>query len=234
MNRLQHDAPPSETDTAAPRLEDHDLVEALRRGDEAAFESLLDHYHTSLVRLAQLYVASHAVAEEVAQETWLGVLQGLHRFEGRSSLKTWIFQILTNRAKTRAQREGRTIPFSVLGADETEPEEPSVDPERFLSADHPNWPHHWATPPRSWDAIPEERFLAGEVRAHVDAAITALPSHQRAIITLRDIEGWTSAEVCNVFGITETNQRVLLHRARSKVRRALEQYFDEGEQGYVR
>lgn len=202
------------------------LVEALRAGDEAAFASLLDQYHASLVRLACIYVSSRAVAEEVAQETWLGVLQGLDRFEGRSSLKTWIFRILTNRAKTRGQREARSIPFSDWTSPDTEADEPAVDPSRFRPPDDPNWPGHWAVSPASWDDIPEQHFLSQETKAHILAAIDTLPPSQREVITLRDIEGWSSGEVCAVLAISEANQRVLLHRARSKVRQALETYFN--------
>jgi RNA polymerase sigma-70 factor (ECF subfamily) len=212
--------------TASPA--DWHLVEALRRGDERAFASLLDQYQISLVRLAMVYVSSRAIAEEVVQETWLAVLQGLDRFEGRSSLRTWIFRILTNRAKTRGQREARTVPFSDLGAAKIEVDEPSVNPSRFLPPDHPQWPGHWAEAPESWDVIPEQRFLSQETKAHILAAIAALPPSQREVITLRDIEGWSSAEVCTVLDLSEANQRVLLHRARSKVRRALESYFGEG------
>lgn len=202
------------------------LIEALRGGDESAFALLLDQYHTSLVRLACIYVSSRAVAEEVAQETWLGVLQGLDRFEGRSSLKTWIFRILTNRAKTRGQREARSIPFSDWASPEMEADEPSVDPSRFRPPDDPEWPGHWAVGPASWDDIPEQHFLSQETQAHILAAIATLPPNQREVMTLRDIEGWSSAEVCAVLAISEANQRVLLHRARSKVRQALETYLN--------
>ncbi len=205
------------------------LVQALRRGDKEAFVSLLERYHSALVRLAMVYVPNRAVAEEVAQETWEGVLQGLARFEGRSSLKTWIFRILTNRAKTRGQREGRLVPFSEVWSLEAEPAEPAVEPERFLPADHPRWPRHWASRPQSWDDLPEERLLSRETGSRLQEAIAALPPSQREVLTLRDVEGWTAGEVCNVLGISETNQRVLLHRARSKVRRALERYLDEGQ-----
>jgi RNA polymerase sigma-70 factor (ECF subfamily) len=174
-----------------------------------------------------LYVRERVVAEEVAQEIWLGVLQGIHRFEGRSSLKTWIFHILTNRAKTHGQREGRTIPFSAVWNPDDDPDEMAVDPQRFLPADHPRWPGHWASFPNRWDAIPEEHLLSQETRAVLQSAIDRLPPSQREVISLRDVEGWTSDEVCNVLGISKTNQRVLLHRARSKVRRALEQYLGE-------
>ena len=207
--------------------DDMRLVEALRRGDEAAFGALVDRYQGSMVRLAMLYVANRPVAEEVVQDAWLGVLQGLGRFQARSSLKTWIFHILLNRAKTRAQREGRTIPFSALWDPATAHAEPAVEPQRFLPADHPRWPRHWASAPRSWGDSPEERLLASETHGQLRAAITALPPSQREVISLRDVEGWTAAEVCNALGLSETNQRVLLHRARSKVRRALERYFEK-------
>jgi RNA polymerase sigma-70 factor, ECF subfamily len=202
--------------------EEQRLVEALRNGDEAAFESLLDRYSSSMSRIARLYVRSAAVADEVVQETWLGVFEGIDRFEGRSSLKTWIFRILTNIAKTRGERESRTLPFSALGSDE---EGPSVDPERFLDASHPQWPYHWASPP---EPFPEGALLAHETLAVVEQAIGALPPSQRAVITLRDIVGWSSEEVRNALELSETNERVLLHRARSKVRRALEGYFESG------
>ena len=207
--------------------DDARLVEALRRGDEAAFVSLVERYHQALLRVARLYVAQPAVAEEVVQETWLGLLQGLERFEARSSLKTWLFRILTNRAKTRAGREGRSVPFSALEAAAAEPAEPAVEPERFLPADRPG-AGHWASLPRRWDDVPETRLLSAETRAQLDAAIAALPPSQQLVISLRDVEGWSADEVCNALAITETNQRVLLHRARSKVRRALERYLAEG------
>lgn len=202
------------------------LIAALRRGDEAAFETLIGRYHTALLRLAMMYVPSRAVAEEVVQETWLGVLQGLARFEGRSSLKTWLFRILTNRAKTRGQRESRSVPFADLATAETERDEPAVGLDRFQGPGQadPGW---WASYPRAWSGAPEQRLLAQETQGVVDQAIAALPPAQREVIRLRDVEGRPADEVCNILNITETNQRVLLHRARSKVRRALEQYMDE-------
>lgn len=203
------------------------LVERLRSGDEAAFVALVERYHPALMRVAQIYVSSRAVAEEIVQETWVGVIQGLGRFEGRSSLKTWIFRILTNRARTRREREGRSVPFSALPDFAADADEPAVDPQRFYPPDHPRWPGRWIAPPRSWEDVPEQRFLAQETRERIRAAIAALPASQRAVITLRDIEGWSSEEVCGVLGISETNQRVLLHRARAKVRRALEEYLSE-------
>lgn len=210
---------------AATRLDDLQLVRSLRDGDEAAFALLTREYHHALLHVAGIYVSSRAVAEEVVQETWLGVLQGLDRFEGRSSLRTWIFRILTNIAKTRAQREGRTLPFSALSRPDAVPE-PAVEPGRFRTPDDPAWPGHWSAPPQPWNA-PEDRLLGGEVSAVVEEAIEQLAPTQRAVISLRDVEGWPADEVCNALGISETNQRVLLHRARSKVRRALEDYFTE-------
>lgn len=207
----------------APR-EDAHVVEALRRGDEAAFTGLVREYHSSLLRVAMIYVASRAVAEEVVQETWVGVLKGIDRFESRASLKTWIFRILSNTAKTRAQREGRTLPFSALQNPSGVPE-PAVEPERFRDPDDPRWPGHWAVPPQSWG--PEERLLGKETREIVASAIDRLPPAQRAVVSLRDVEGWSAEEVCNTLELTETNQRVLLHRGRSKVRRTLEDYLAE-------
>ena len=209
----------------AVSLDDARLVKALRARDERAFEELMRMYNASLLRVAQIYVASRAVAEEVVQETWIGVFNGIDRFETRSSLKTWIFRILTNIAKTRGQREGRTVPFSALGRPDAVPEA-AVDADRFLSPDHERWPGHWASKPEPW---PEERLLAAETRELVDRAIEQLPPAQRAVISLRDVEGWSSEETRNALGVSETNQRVLLHRARSKVRQALEDYLMESQ-----
>ena len=208
-------------------MDDVQLVSALRAGDEAAFASLIERYHPGLVRLAKIYVDDPSVAEEVAQETWVAVLKGLDRFEGRSSLKTWIYSILTNRAKTRGQREGRTIPFSAFGNTDDEPADSVVDADRFQPPDHP-WAGHWieSTMPNSWDDIPENHLLSIETGAMIQEAINGLPPAQREVITLRDVLEWTSEEVCNILELSETNQRVLLHRARSKVRRALEEYLD--------
>jgi RNA polymerase sigma-70 factor (ECF subfamily) len=206
--------------------EDVHLIELLRSGNDAAFESLVDCHSPALLRLAKVFVTTQAVAEEVVQETWMAVLEGLSRFEGRSSLKTWIFRILTNHAKTRAQREGRSIPFSSLPDVDTDITEPAVDADRFLPTDHER-PGHWISLPSDWREMPEERLLSQETRACIDRAIEALPPGQREVITLRDIEGWTSNETCSLLGISAPNQRVLLHRARSKVRRALESYFEK-------
>jgi RNA polymerase sigma-70 factor (ECF subfamily) len=156
------------------------------------------------------------------QDAWLGVLNGIERFEGRSSLKTWIYRILVNNAKTRAVREARSVPFSAFGDDE---EGPSVDPERFLGADE-RYPGHWALPPRSWSGAPEARLLARETLDVIEQEIENLPPAQALVITMRDVEGFDADDVCNALDISETNQRVLLHRARSKVRRALEEYMN--------
>ena len=211
----------------APEVTDADavLLEGLRAGDEAAFTELVDRYSSSMLRVARMYVPSQAVAEEVVQETWLGVLTGLERFEGRSSLKTWLFRILVNRARTRGERERRTVPFATLAGREAEGEDPAVGPERFFPADHDRWPHHWASPPERWDESPERSLQSAETLRVVRDAIEKLPPMQRLVITMRDLEGWDSEEVRNALEISETNQRVLLHRARSKVRTALEAYF---------
>jgi RNA polymerase sigma-70 factor (ECF subfamily) len=209
--------------------DDEQLLLALRRRDEQAFAALVDRYHVRLVRLACLFVANQAVAEEVAQETWIGVLQGIDRFEGRSSFRTWLFRILTNQAKRRGQREARSMPFAAFSQDDAGDGESgwcAVDPERFRPASD-EWAEHWVSYPQNWRETPEERFLSHETRALVQQAIDALPPNQRIVITLRDVEGLTSAEVCNTLTISETYQRVLLHRARSKVRAQLERYLEE-------
>jgi RNA polymerase sigma-70 factor, ECF subfamily len=209
----QHIASPEELRT----------VEGLRAGDERVFRELIERYHASMIRVALMYVRTRAVAEEVVQDTWIGVLRSLPRFEGRSSLRTWIFRILANQARTRARREARSVPFSSLaGPDDA----PAVDPDRFLGPDHPAFPGHWSSPPRSWEGVPEDELLARETRERVQAAIDTLPASQRAVISLRDVEGWSSEEVRDLLELSEGNQRVLLHRARSKVRQALEDYLE--------
>jgi RNA polymerase sigma-70 factor (ECF subfamily) len=196
-------------------------VRSLRDGDEAAFAGLVDRLGPPMLRLANVYVANRPVAEEVVQETWLAVVAGLDSFEERSSLKTWIFRILANKAKTRAEREGRTVPFSSFGDDD----EPAVDADRFVDTGVPGR-GPWATPPMSVDRIPEERLLAREARERIVAAIVTLPPAQRAVITLRDVDGLDAEEACDVLGLSEGNQRVLLHRARSKVRAEFERYVE--------
>ncbi len=203
-----------------PSADDAALVEALRAGDESAFMQLIDDYGPQMLRVAMLYTPTRAVAEDVVAETWLAILDGLDRFEGRSSLKTWIFRILVNRARTRGVRERRSVPFSSLG----DGEERSVEPDRFLPPGDRS-AGHWAAAPARWSDLPEERLLAGETVAAAHAAIEELPPAQRTVITLRDVEGWDANEVCDLLGISEGNQRVLLHRARAKVRRALERHL---------
>jgi RNA polymerase sigma-70 factor (ECF subfamily) len=204
---------------------DGELLERLRAGDEDAFMTLVDRYGPLMLRIALTHVRTRAVAEEVVQEAWLGVLQGLDRFEGRSSLKTWILRIVANRARTRGEREARSVPLSSLGPDAGE-DEPAVDPHRFLPGDHPLYPGGWAIPPRSWARLPEERLLAAETLQQVRAAIATLPARQQEVIVLRDVEGWDPEEVSAALELTAGNQRVLLHRARSRVRYELERYFD--------
>jgi RNA polymerase sigma-70 factor (ECF subfamily) len=217
------------SDVTVPRSsrEDLELVAALRAGDEAAFMRLVDRLQPTMLRIARMYVSTTAVAEEVVQEAWVGVLKGLDGFEGRSSLRTWILRILVNTAKTRGQREARSVPFSSLWSPDADAE-PAVDPDRFIPPGR-EWAGHWAEDPASWESVPEERLLAGETLRRVGEAIETLPPNQREVIRMRDVLGWTSAEVCNALEITETNQRVLLHRARTKVRRALENYLGTGE-----
>jgi RNA polymerase sigma-70 factor, ECF subfamily len=214
----------SDTRSRAATQQDLALVEALRAGDETAFMMLVERYQPAMLRIALMYVSTRAVAEDVVQDAWVGVLKGLDRFEGRSSLRTWIFRILVNTAKTRGQREARSVPFSSVWAADPEVE-PSVDTDRFQSLGHPGSPGRWAEPPVGWASTPEERLLSKETLAQVSRAIDALPPNQREVITMRDVLGWTSADVRNALDISETNQRVLLHRARAKVRRALEGYL---------
>jgi len=205
----------------APAGQD-EVVAALRAGDEATFAALVDELGPSMLRVALMYVSTRAIAEDVVQEAWLGVLAGIGRFEGRSSLKTWIFRILTNRAKTRGERESRSIPFSALVAVDADGDEPAVDPDRFVVDGA------WRSAPDMFSSLPESRLLGKETLGVAQSAIDALPAMQRAVITLRDVEGWSSEDVRNVLDLSESNQRVLLHRARSKVRQALETYL-QGE-----
>ena len=196
---------------------ERELVARLLGGDERAFAELVDGLHGSLVRIAHTFVGNRAVAEEVAQETWVAVLTGLPAFERRSSLKTWIFAILVKRAKTRGEREGRYVELAQPSGDD---DEPAVDPARFT----PN--QRWGDPPRAWDEETPERLLARrETMALLERAIAALPTTQRAVVLLRDVEGLDADEACNVLSVSETNQRVLLHRARSKLRAALEEHM---------
>lgn len=199
------------------------LLTLLRQRDELAFSQLVEQYHTSLVRLARLFVKDERAAEELSQETWLAVLQGVDHFEGRSSLKTWIFTILTNKAKTRSRRDNRSLVFSDF--EESEFEAPTVAPQRFKDASAGRWANHWAVEPTSWADLPEERILSAETLRLIRKTIEGLPDNQRAVITLHDIEDLSTQEICNILDISETNQRVLLHRARARVREALEEYL---------
>ena len=206
--------------------DDDSLVDALCAGDDLAFAWLLDRYHGSLHRTARLYVATDAHADEVVQETWMALLRGIDGFERRSSLKTWLYRILMNIARTRGVKESRSIPFSSAVGALADGAEPTFDADRFRPPGDLDWPGHWASLPNDWEHQPEQRLLAAETLALVGAAIEQLPPAQREVLTLRDVEGWTSVEVCNTLGLTETNQRVLLHRGRAKIRRALEVYFE--------
>jgi len=199
------------------RRDESALVASLRAGDERAFMMLVEEYTPGMRRLALTFVRTPAVADDVVQEAWVGVLRGLDRFEGRSSLKTWIYTIVANVARTRAVREARSVPFSSLAAADDDGDA-AVDPDRFVAEGH------WARPIEPW-----RELLDHEARAVIDAAIAQLPPQQAQVIQLRDVEGWSSEEVRNVLEISETNQRVLLHRARSKVRAALEAYLGEDD-----
>lgn len=202
-----------ETDDRA----DDVLLARLLAGDEAAFSALVSSHHGSLMRLALTFVSNHAAAEEVVQETWLGVLKGLKSFEGRASLKTWMFRILVNRARTRGARDGRTVNFSAL-------EDPDGDAEALT--DRFSAQGRWVQPPSLWqEQDPEDVLLRAETVQCLERAIASLPPNQRTVVTLRDVEGLGAADVCNVLAISETNQRVLLHRARTKIRATLEKHL---------
>lgn len=181
--------------------------------------SLVERMQPMMLRVARMYVSSQAVAEEVVQEAWLGVLQGIDRFESRSSLRTWILRIVSNIAKTRGQREGRSVPFASLAGDDLDA--PAFDPDRFLGTGD-EWAGHWSTLPTDWRGLPETQLTSSETLDAVGRAIDALPPMQAQVIRLRDTLGWSSEEVRNALELSETNQRVLLHRARAKVRAALE------------
>lgn len=202
--------------------DDQALLRSLRRGDEEAFTALVDAYSPALLRLALTFVRTTDVAEEVVQETWVGVINGLDGFEGRSSLKSWIFTILRNTAISRGERERRSMPMSALGPDDDHG--PVLDPDRFLPPNHDRYPGHWAMGPTAWP-LPDEGLLAAETREVIAGAIRELPPTQRAVVALRDVEGWAPDEVCQALELSQGNQRVLLHRGRTKVRAALETYF---------
>jgi RNA polymerase sigma-70 factor, ECF subfamily len=197
-----------------------ELLEALRAGDEAVFARLVDELSPGLLRLARVYVSTDSAAEEVVQETWIGVLKGLDGFEARSTLKTWVFRILVNVAKTRGVRDARSVPFSSL--DVTAGEDRALDPDRFFGDEHARFPGHWAIAPAPW---PEDAVWTADAMRLVRDTVDRLPRSQREVITLRDIIGCTAAETCSALELSEANQRVLLHRARAKVRGALERAF---------
>lgn len=202
------------------------LLAALRNGDEDAFSALVDAHGAAMHRVALTFVRSSAVADEVVQEAWLGALRGLDRFEGRSALGTWLLRIVANIARTHAVREARAVPFSSLELEREagSEHEPALPPNRFQGADG-RQPSCWVSFPKAWSTAPDNAILAAETRKLIADTIARLPDGQRIVITLRDVEGWDSAEVCSVLELSETNQRVLLHRARSKVRAVLEPYL---------
>ncbi len=208
--------------TALSASEEADLVARLRAGDERAFEALVDLHYGMMLAVARGYVRTRAVAEEVVQEAWVGVLNGIDRFEGRSSLKTWIMRIVANIAMTRGEREARSIPFSAFATDE---DEPAVDPDRFRD-ESDGFPGHWRAYPGNWASLPDEALLGRETLDVVTSAIEKLPAAQRVVITMRDVAGCSAEEVCGTLDVSEGNQRVLLHRARSHVRSALERHLD--------
>jgi RNA polymerase sigma-70 factor (ECF subfamily) len=214
---------PAELGERAPAFaEEAKLVARLRAGDEEAFSGLVERCHPTMLAVARTYVKTRASAEEVVQDAWLGVLNGLDRFEGRSSLKTWIMRIVVKTALTRGAREARSVPFSSLTP---EGDEPAVSPDRFRGAND-GFPGHWNRYPRDWQSLPEEALLGHETFDLVLDTIDGLPEAQRLVITLRDVHGWTAEEVCTSLELSSGNQRVLLHRARSRVRAALERHFD--------
>jgi RNA polymerase sigma-70 factor (ECF subfamily) len=217
------DEPP---DAGTAHVDDAPIIEGLRARDEATFAALVDRYSASLVRLARVYVHDAASAEEVVQDAWIGLLESIDRFEGRSSLKTWIFRILINCARTRARKDSRTIPFSAAFQSE-DLEQREFGFGHFVPEWVPIAPGHWLRPPAQWEDQPEQQVLAAETRAQIQRAIDALPPAQREVIVLRDVSGFSSADVCNILGVSDTNQRVILHRARGRVRRALEQHMTE-------
>jgi RNA polymerase sigma-70 factor, ECF subfamily len=199
---------------------EHDVVEALRAGDERAFAAVVDELSPGMLRMARHYVRTDAAAQEVVQEAWLAVVKGLDGFEGRSTLRTWAFGIVINIARGQGVRDARSVPFAALV---DEGAEPAIGPERFLPADHDRWPGHWAIAPAPW---PDHALETAEALAVLREAVAALPEAQRAVITLRDVVGCSAEETCNALGLSDTNQRVLLHRARTRVRVALETYFE--------
>jgi RNA polymerase sigma-70 factor (ECF subfamily) len=206
---------------------EHQLVLLLRAGDEVVFARLIDTYTPTMQRVARTYVASREVAEDVVQDTWLAVLEGIDRFEERSSLRSWLFRILVNIAKTRGAREHRSVPMSSMNAGLISESGPTVEPSRFLPADHTRWPRHWAHPPERWPDSPERTLLSAELIALAQQELEQLPERQRAVVMLRDLADYDSDEVCSLLDLTAANQRVLLHRGRARIRQALEDYVSD-------
>jgi RNA polymerase sigma-70 factor, ECF subfamily len=221
----RYDSRVNETSVVASS-QDLETIQRLLVGDEKAFLMLVDQHHATMLRIAQMYVSSRAVAEEAVQDAWLGILKGLSAFEGRSSLRTWMYRILMNVAKTRGAREGRSVPFSALSDDA---EEDAIDPAWFQGPME-RFPGGWRTFPDDWRGIPEDRLIGQETIEHIGRAMDALPPMQAEVVRLRDVLGWSSEEVCNALALSETNQRVLLHRGRNRIRRELDAYWSEGQQ----
>ncbi len=200
---------------------DTELVDALRAGDERVFADLVDRYSPGMLALARRYVSTREVAEDVVQDTWIALLKGIDGFEGRSSLRTWLFRVLVNIAKTRGVRDKRTTPFDVSAEDGA----PTVHPQRFRPATD-RWPGHWVRFPQTWIDSPERNLLAAEALALVQTELRRLPEQQALVVALRDVEGYDSNEVCALLELTAANQRVLLHRGRARIREALAGYFE--------
>lgn len=229
---MQRPTIPSIAQRAAIRVmgastQDDVLVTGLRCGDASAFETVVARYHHAMIRVALLYVREPETAEEVAQETWVAVIDGVDRFEERSSFRTWMFRILTNIAQKRGPRERRSVPFSQIAARELGSREPLVDPGRFVGADDPEWAGHWISAVPNWGERADAALLEAETLKYIATEMERLPPLQREVMQLRDVDGWTPEEVSAVLHITRVNQRVLLHRARTAIRSALEAYFCE-------
>jgi len=224
--------PGQRTRPAGDRVDDSELLGLLRAGDEDTFRDIVDRWSPVMLRVARAHVSTDASAQEIVQEAWLGVIKGIDRFEGRSSVRTWVFRILTNLAKTRGVREARSVPWSSLGPEDTEG--PTVDPSRFRGPDD-EWPSHWtpAGAPVPFPESPEGSLVAKEVRELLADALVELPERQRIVVSLRDVHGLDSDEVCEVLGLSAANQRVLLHRGRAKLRALLESYYRGHEEGVL-